>query len=106
MGTTVSKTHESCSICIDEITQRDAKSILECGHKYHLRCLGKWLERGNTCPLCRAPTEVDKDTVTLRVSWEKRIDGSWIRNVTVVSSPYVWHSGPKPVALEIWIRNH
>jgi len=27
--------------------------VLLCGHKYHEDCIGEWLERNDTCPICR-----------------------------------------------------
>ena len=28
---------------------------LDCGHKFHLNCIGDWLQDSNVCPTCRAP---------------------------------------------------
>ena len=46
-----------CSICISNI--RDCKSKrTSCGHFFHESCLEEWLNRDNTCPICR--TEIGK----------------------------------------------
>lgn len=42
---------EFCSICLDNTCSSYA---LECQHKFCPGCLEKWLQRKNTCPICRA----------------------------------------------------
>lgn len=45
----------TCSICLDD-EEKGAPTrsvVLPCGHRYHARCIRKWLRRGApTCPLC------------------------------------------------------
>ncbi len=44
-----------CSICLEECeeTQRLRVIVLPCDHRFHSKCLKKWLRRGSpTCPLC------------------------------------------------------
>jgi len=43
-----------CIVCRDEM---DRAVQLPCGHYFHSHCLRSWLERQQSCPLCR--TEVD-----------------------------------------------
>jgi hypothetical protein len=44
---------EECSICYEGITQR-AQVRLECSHRFHSRCIRKWVDSDHlTCPLCR-----------------------------------------------------
>lgn len=47
-----------CTICLDEMKEW---VILNCGHKYHKRCLAEWLmyNRDKTCPLCRDSNIID-----------------------------------------------
>lgn len=43
-----------CSICLCPVRLRQSK-LLECGHRFHRRCIRKWFGRGSlTCPLCRS----------------------------------------------------
>lgn len=45
----------ACSICLEECeeTQRLRVIVLPCNHRFHSRCLKRWLRRGSpTCPLC------------------------------------------------------
>lgn len=38
-----------CTVCLSKGTD----SMLECGHMFHWKCVGRWLSTQNTCPLCR-----------------------------------------------------
>ena len=29
------------------------------GHIFHDNCIGEWIQRNNTCPLCKAPITAD-----------------------------------------------
>jgi hypothetical protein len=42
--------NDHCSICLEV---DDNIFVTKCGHKYHIVCLEKWLEKNNTCPYCR-----------------------------------------------------
>ena len=33
---------------------REGITTIRCAHKFHRKCLEKWLETQDTCPLCRA----------------------------------------------------
>jgi hypothetical protein len=45
------ESEEECSICF--IPLYDHKTItMECGHKYHKKCIINWLKTKNVCPLC------------------------------------------------------
>ena len=39
-----------CGICLDNI---DNKTILECGHIFHYKCIYIWNKKNNSCPICR-----------------------------------------------------
>ena len=47
------KEHTSCPICFDDYTDNCVLSETECKHYFHEECLEKWMERNNTCPICR-----------------------------------------------------
>lgn len=47
---------DECPICLEPFTQNNL-AILECGHKFHFRCILKDITKprsNKTCPLCRA----------------------------------------------------
>ncbi|EME80011.1 uncharacterized protein MYCFIDRAFT_177000 [Pseudocercospora fijiensis CIRAD86] len=39
-----------CPVCRDEMEE---STSTPCTHTFHLHCLASWLEKSNTCPLCR-----------------------------------------------------
>ncbi|KAL3620452.1 hypothetical protein CASFOL_035364 [Castilleja foliolosa] len=69
---------QSCSICMEdfEIKSDTALTVneLPCEHYFHKDCIVKWLQRSNTCPLCRYKLPVDPksegDVETGTSRWE------------------------------------
>ena len=48
-----------CAICVLSLNDYTPKVKLKCGHnKFHHKCLLKWLEKDQNCPMCR--TKIDK----------------------------------------------
>ena len=45
-----------CSICTEEIKKETGQVTLACSHQFHLGCIGRWLMRSDSCPLCRGET--------------------------------------------------
>lgn len=44
-----------CAICLDKFAENEAQTILECGHRFHSRCIQRSLRAGITsCPMCRS----------------------------------------------------
>ncbi|XP_058098656.1 uncharacterized protein LOC131243359 [Magnolia sinica] len=46
---------ENCGICLDELgySETEEVSVLPCSHTFHVRCIKRWLEESDSCPLCR-----------------------------------------------------
>ncbi|CAL0305389.1 unnamed protein product [Lupinus luteus] len=44
---------KSCSICLEELSGKDEVLVMPCNHMYHQECITNWLQRCDTCPLCR-----------------------------------------------------
>ena len=45
-----------CSICFDEIEASKGQVTLGCQHHFHLGCIGRWILKNETCPMCRHET--------------------------------------------------
>jgi Ring finger domain len=64
-------TKMECSICQDTIEASGGHVTLACQHHYHLGCIGRWLLKSETCPMCRQETS-DKEKILKndeRMSW-------------------------------------
>lgn len=45
---------ETCVICMDNYKLNEGYRTLNCGHKFHKKCIDKWLLNGSVnCPICR-----------------------------------------------------
>lgn len=49
---------EECSLCLEEYCKGEELLFLPCKHVYHEACLGPWLVRSLTCPLCKRDLEL------------------------------------------------
>ncbi len=43
-----------CPVCMQD-TSFESSMALPCGHAFHKRCIGSWLQMNSSCPCCRAP---------------------------------------------------
>jgi hypothetical protein len=50
-----------CAVCKDSFVVREKVLKLPCGHLYHSDCIMPWLERHNTCPICRYEFKTDNE---------------------------------------------
>ena len=53
-----------CPICNENITQKTGIVTMNCGHRYHMRCIVQWFQQpdgAGCCPMCRAmPSEMEQ----------------------------------------------
>lgn len=68
-----------CSICLKAI--RRTKDTLDCSHSFHRRCIDKWFERSNACPICRAP-----------IVEEQPQNDDWIQNLHTLMAEQLGHA--------------
>lgn len=61
---------ETCSICMEDCKGKTC--TLECGHKFHTKCIFTWFKKNNNCPLCRAVVPELKKKVEHRVTYISR----------------------------------
>lgn len=47
---------DKCGICLTQFRGNNAARLGSiCRHAFHDKCLGRWLIRSKTCPMCRVP---------------------------------------------------
>eukprot|EP00930_Biecheleria_cincta_P071204 TRINITY_DN58724_c0_g1_i1.p1 TRINITY_DN58724_c0_g1~~TRINITY_DN58724_c0_g1_i1.p1 ORF type:complete len:235 (+),score=41.39 TRINITY_DN58724_c0_g1_i1:67-771(+) len=44
---------QKCTVCLDNFTHGDELRMLPCTHRYHRKCIDKWLARSPACPVCK-----------------------------------------------------
>ncbi|CAI9100948.1 OLC1v1038139C1 [Oldenlandia corymbosa var. corymbosa] len=44
---------DECAVCLEKYKVGENLMQLQCGHRYHSRCLVPWLENKSHCPCCR-----------------------------------------------------
>ena len=54
-----------CSICFEDCKKKGCE--LECGHRFHTKCIFTWLSKNDTCPLCRGEVKELKRIESLRL---------------------------------------
>jgi hypothetical protein len=69
---------ESCIICLEDFLpnekikelekngnkeqfEKEETSILECGHKFHRKCIADWFKKQQNCPTCRMKVDIKGD---------------------------------------------
>jgi hypothetical protein len=51
---------DRCGICMTQFKKAESARLSEgCRHAFHERCLGRWVARSRTCPLCRIALDLD-----------------------------------------------
>ena len=48
-----SRKEDSCAICLQKFKGTDIIKEFCCKHIFHKKCLLKWLQNSNNCPLCK-----------------------------------------------------
>ncbi|XP_054265843.1 E3 ubiquitin-protein ligase RNF181-like [Macrosteles quadrilineatus] len=56
---TVSKEEGECTICLKPWETGDSARQMPCKHTFHPQCILPWLEKTNSCPLCRHELPTD-----------------------------------------------
>ncbi|KAL8494246.1 hypothetical protein ACS0TY_025153 [Phlomoides rotata] len=86
---------QSCTICMEDFVVNSDKSVtvneLPCEHYFHKDCIVEWLQRSNSCPLCRYKLPVDPvpeerpDPNTTQ--WDVEYDAVLVGDVARASEP-------------------
>ncbi len=49
-----------CAICLEVIEYGTHRALEECKHIFHETCVGRWLEKNESCPYCRGRIDIEK----------------------------------------------
>ena len=88
-----------CSICRGVLHM---SVLVNCGHQFCLPCVLSWLQRQNTCPVCRSKTTVvlrsPQVDVFLRGA-AQHLGGDDLRGLlnTPSGAPDPWHASNRPI---------
>uniref|UniRef100_A0A7S4CB86 RING-type domain-containing protein n=1 Tax=Eutreptiella gymnastica TaxID=73025 RepID=A0A7S4CB86_9EUGL len=50
---TITEEGATCCVCQESLPVKSKAQKMPCGHLFHWECLIEWLERHNSCPICR-----------------------------------------------------
>ena len=75
-----------CCICCDEITAATGQATLACSHTFHLGCVGQWLMKNSSCPMCRSET-CAKEKIFVPEVEEEQIDFNYTTDSIVDEVP-------------------
>ncbi|KAH7387980.1 hypothetical protein KP509_16G051800 [Ceratopteris richardii] len=50
----------SCTTCLEGFDSTNPRTITSCGHSFHLPCIMEWMNRSNSCPICRTRFEIQQ----------------------------------------------
>ncbi|KAK4842258.1 hypothetical protein QYF36_018692 [Acer negundo] len=50
-----------CVICLEEYEDGEMAKEMPCNHRFHDKCIDKWLEIHGSCPVCRYKMPVDEE---------------------------------------------
>lgn len=51
---------EKCSICLTNFEDGEELANLQCNHYFHIDCIKKWLNKNESCPLCRSSKTIGR----------------------------------------------
>ena len=63
--------NEDCIICLTDYIENNKYSELYCGHRYHTKCIKKWMTYREVCPLCNTKLIKKKDQKNCRILNDK-----------------------------------
>lgn len=65
-----------CSICLNDITKTTGLVTLGCCHSFHLACIGRWVLKNESCPLCRQELG-EQERIAEDASEASEDEGEW-----------------------------
>ncbi|CAG2063623.1 unnamed protein product [Timema podura] len=53
--------NDKCPVCLKLHSLGEVVKVLPCNHSFHSACILPWLEKTNSCPLCRHQLPTDDE---------------------------------------------
>ena len=89
-----------CCICLTEINKTTGQVEMSCSHKYHLKCISKWLSNHSTCPMCRSMTS-EMETLERKRLYDDVISGIGRRMIYHVENYNItWNESMIPTSTQ------
>ncbi|XP_029173735.1 E3 ubiquitin-protein ligase RNF181-like [Nylanderia fulva] len=63
---------KQCPVCLKEFEANDKAKSMPCHHVFHQECIIPWLEKTNSCPLCRYELPTDDEEYEMYRKEKKR----------------------------------
>ncbi|KAF4526446.1 hypothetical protein B566_EDAN014058 [Ephemera danica] len=57
----VTESGKQCPVCLKEFELGETTKVLPCKHAFHPSCILPWLEKTNSCPVCRHELATDDE---------------------------------------------
>lgn len=57
----VTEEDDKCPVCLKEYETAESVKKMPCNHKFHAECINRWLDKTNTCPMCRFELPTDDE---------------------------------------------
>ena len=95
---------ENCPICLDNLVSKDVY-CLGCEHYFHTECIGLWLAKNTSCPICR---EECKKYNSIISDFETKINSDhimWKENLTKGIYEIYSDNNPNQIVLTILIED-
>lgn len=71
-GVISSNESKQCPVCLKEFEKGNVVKTLPCRHTFHKECIIPWLEKTNSCPLCRYELPTDDEDYEMCRKEKKR----------------------------------
>ena len=94
--------NETCIICLDNLptdnnetkdkknsqTKEEKIAILDCGHRFHDKCIIEWLKKHDKCPLCRIKVKFDNNNNENQNNFSRNLEDDYNFIVDIQSDAY------------------
>ncbi|GBP05480.1 E3 ubiquitin-protein ligase RNF181 [Eumeta japonica] len=58
---TINTTGKQCPVCLKKFSNGEKVKLMPCEHSFHSTCILTWLNKTNSCPLCRHELPTDDE---------------------------------------------